>query len=302
MVCDGDGLPDGRLKGVWIMAERRMFAAKITESDAFYSLSANAQALYLHLNMLADEDGFVNNVLSAANRISGGKAALKVLVEKRFLLQFGDVYVIKHWRMANSLKNDRLKKLVYPDIARQIWMKDNRAYTDHKVEGEKTLYEVKTGIQVESNWNPDGIQVESQQNRAEQNRTEQSRTEQNGTEPKAAQWVCDFDLLWEAYPEDKRGNRNSARTAYGEYIPDGSIDTVLECLSAWKQSEQWNKEKGQYIPYLVNWILNGTWQKRPAKLVVPMGASGQLGQAELEAIQKALAQPLDYDDGGQDGL
>lgn len=35
---------------------------------------------------------------------------------------------------------------------------------------------------------------------------------------------------------------------------------------------------------------------------LPMGASGQLGQAELEAIQRILAQPLEDDDGGQDGL
>lgn len=276
------------------MAERRMFAAKITESDAFYSLSANAQALYLHLNMLADEDGFVNNAISAANRISRGKAALKVLVEKRFLLQFGNVYVIKHWRMANSLKNDRLKKLVYPDIARQIWMKDNRAYTDHQVEGEKTLYEVKTGIQMESKRNPDGIHLESQQNRAEQSRTEQNRAEQNRTEPKAAQWVRDFDLLWDAYPENRRGNRISARTAYGDCIPDGSIELVLESLSAWKQSEQWNKNGGQYVPYLENWITRGIWDTRPGKLAVPMGASGQLGAAEMEAIQRVLRDGGDY--------
>ena len=85
MVCDGVSLPEigGR------MAERRMFSAKITESDTFYSLPASAQALYLHLNMLADDDGFVNNVMGAANQIPGGKAALKRLIECRFLLQFG---------------------------------------------------------------------------------------------------------------------------------------------------------------------------------------------------------------------
>ena len=108
------------------MAERRMFSTKITESDPFYALGTNAQALYLHLVMLADDDGFVNNAMSAANRIPGGKTALKCLIEKRFLLQFGAVIVVKHWRIANSLKNDRVKPLSYPDVAKCIWVKANR--------------------------------------------------------------------------------------------------------------------------------------------------------------------------------
>ena len=43
------------------MPERRMFSKKITESDAFLDMPLSAQALYFHLNMAADDDGFVNN-------------------------------------------------------------------------------------------------------------------------------------------------------------------------------------------------------------------------------------------------
>ena len=41
------------------MAERRMFTQKITESDAFLDMPLSAQALYFHLCMNADDDGFV---------------------------------------------------------------------------------------------------------------------------------------------------------------------------------------------------------------------------------------------------
>ncbi len=280
------------------MAERRMFSAKITESDTFYSLPASAQALYLHLNMLADDDGFVNNVMGAANQIPGGKAALKRLIECRFLLQFGSIIVIKHWRMANSLKNDRVKKLTYPDVAKRIWMKSNRSYTDRPAEGAKTLFELKTGIRLDSTWNPDGIHLDSQPNR-----TEENRIEPKGTEPKAVDSRDYFQMLWDAYPEARRGRKAEAKEAYAFCIQDdGSGRQALEALKMWKQSEQWAKDSGQYVPYLVNWISRGTWKTQPSKMAVPMGASGQLGQAELEAIQKVLAQPLDYDDGGQDGL
>ena len=43
------------------MAERRMFTQKITESDAFLDMPLSAQALYFHLCMNADDDGFVKN-------------------------------------------------------------------------------------------------------------------------------------------------------------------------------------------------------------------------------------------------
>ena len=43
------------------MAERRMFTKKIIDSDAFLDMPLSTQALYFHLNMRADDDGFVNN-------------------------------------------------------------------------------------------------------------------------------------------------------------------------------------------------------------------------------------------------
>ncbi len=79
------------------MAGRRCLSSKITESDPFYALPESAQALYLHLNMQADDDGFINNAASVSIRFKSGAAALKKLVEKRFVLKFDDVYVIKHW-------------------------------------------------------------------------------------------------------------------------------------------------------------------------------------------------------------
>ena len=44
------------------MARKRMFSEDIVESDAFLSLSKEAQLLYFHLNMRADDEGFVNNI------------------------------------------------------------------------------------------------------------------------------------------------------------------------------------------------------------------------------------------------
>ena len=64
---------------------------------------------------------------------------------------------------------------------------------------------------------------------------------------------------------------------------------ALNNLNLWKQSEKWNKNGGQYVPYLNNWIIRGEWRIKPTKMAIPSGASGELGEAELEAIRRVLA-------------
>ena len=44
------------------MAERRMFAKTIIDSDAFLDMPLSTQSLYFHLSMRADDDGFINNL------------------------------------------------------------------------------------------------------------------------------------------------------------------------------------------------------------------------------------------------
>lgn len=276
------------------MAGRRCLSSKITESDPFYALPESAQALYLHLNMQADDDGFINNAASVSTRFKGGAAALKKLVEKRFVLKFDDVYVIKHWRISNSLKNDRLKPLSYASISQKIWVKGNKAYTDHPVPGCITLYEMRTGAKPPGDWNPNGFQMDSawipNGFPTEPNLTKPNLTEPNLTEHKEFGEV--FREIHQSYPEGKAGNTKSAEDAFRQVISTfEDCKLMSENLKLWKQSEQWNKDDGKYIPYLCNWILRGTWRERPAKIAIPKGASGELGEAEMEFIRRALAEP-----------
>lgn len=286
------------------MAVRRCFSSKITESDPFYKLPVNAQALYLHLNMQADDDGFINNASGIASRFKGGVEALGKLVESRFLLKFEDVYVIKHWRISNTLKNDRLKPLSYASISARIWVKGNRAYTDHPVSGCVTLYETRTGVNPPVEWIPNGFQPDSKRIpngfQPDSTRipngflTEPNLTEPNRTEPNRRNLAGLFEQIEKEYPGARVGNREDAYSAFCQAAQgDGAAETMLDNLRLWKQSEQWDKEDGKYIPYLANWILRGTWKTKPDRMAVPKGASGQLGQAEIEAIKRVLGQPID---------
>lgn len=273
------------------MAGRRCLSSKITESDSFFALSAQAQALYLHLNMQADDDGFINNAAVVSSRIKGGAAALADLVNERFVLKFDKVYVIKHWRISNSLKNDRLKPLAYASIAAKIWVKANKAYTDHPVAGCRTLYELRTGTKPPDKWIPTGFQMDSslfpngfptEPNLTKPNITEPNRTEHND-------FGGVFRALLQAYPEGRTGNATAAEDAFRQVIcTHEDAKLMSENLELWKRSEQWDKEVGRYIPYMCNWILRGTWREKPTKMAVPKGASGELGEAELEAIRRVL--------------
>lgn len=112
------------------MAERRMFAKTIVESDAFLSQSVKAQCLYLHLGMSADDDGILNNALSICRGLGFKKDVLDELIANRFLLDLGDgITVIKHWLINNRIQNDRRKPSVYQDKLQVLSIRDDKAYT-----------------------------------------------------------------------------------------------------------------------------------------------------------------------------
>ena len=90
------------------MAERRMFAKSIIDSDSFLDMPLSTQALYFHLAMRADDDGFVNNPKRIQRMIGSSDDELKVLIAKQYILPFeSGVVVIKHWRIHNYIQKDR---------------------------------------------------------------------------------------------------------------------------------------------------------------------------------------------------
>lgn len=115
------------------MAEKRMFTQKIIESDAFLDMPLSTQALYFHLNMRADDDGFVNNPKRIQRTVGASEDDLKLLIAKRFLICFENgVIVIKHWRMHNTLKSDRYRPTQYQEEYKMLEIKDNKSYTERQ--------------------------------------------------------------------------------------------------------------------------------------------------------------------------
>ena len=96
------------------MAERRMFAKTIIDSDIFLDMPLSTQALYFHLSMRADDDGFINNPKKIQRMIGCSDDDIKLLIAKNFLIPFeSGVVVIKHWKIHNYIQKDRYKETLY---------------------------------------------------------------------------------------------------------------------------------------------------------------------------------------------
>lgn len=127
------------------MAERRMFAKTIIDSDAFLDMPLSAQALYFHLSMRADDDGFINNPKKLQRMVGCADDDMRLLVAKAFIIPFeSGVVVIKHWRINNYIRNDRYKPTNYTDEMAQLQVKENGAYTERLSLGIPNGYQMDT--------------------------------------------------------------------------------------------------------------------------------------------------------------
>ena len=108
-----------------------MFSIQITESDAFLDMPLSSQALYFHLSMNADDEGFVNSPKRVMRMVGASEDDLKILLTKRFLIAFpSGVMVVKHWKINNSIPNDRFKPTDYQEERAMLEVKQNKAYTE----------------------------------------------------------------------------------------------------------------------------------------------------------------------------
>ncbi len=96
------------------MANRRMIHKEVFFSDKFTDLPTTTRLLYVYLNLEADDDGFFTGTKQAMFLSEATKDDLKKLIDDGFIIKFdSDVYAIKHWRVMNTLQNDRYTPTIY---------------------------------------------------------------------------------------------------------------------------------------------------------------------------------------------
>ena len=112
------------------MAERRMFAKTIIDSDAFIDMPVSARLLYYDLSMRADDDGFVNAPKKIMKFVGASIDDMNILIARKFVLTFeSGVIVIKHWRIHNYIQKDRYQETKYKEEKAQLHLDENNSYT-----------------------------------------------------------------------------------------------------------------------------------------------------------------------------
>ena len=232
------------------MAKKRMFDKSIVDSDAFLDMSLSSQALYFHLNMRADDEGFINNPKRIMRLIGCNEDDLKMLIIKKFVIPFDSgIVVIKHWKINNYLRNDRKVATLYAQERSQICEKKSGAYE-----------------LINKSDNKHGIPNVNQMSTCGIHSIEENRIEENSintyAHQKNAQSQFDalfaFDEFWKAYPKKK--DKKKAQDKFLRCCKDEFIfNQIMFNLSKQKRSRDWNKSNGQFIPYPTTWLNGERW-------------------------------------------
>ncbi len=236
-----------------------MFSMKIIDSDAFLDMPLSTQALYFHLSMRADDDGFLNNAKKIMRNISATQNDYDLLLMKRFIIQFPDgICVIKHWRINNYLRKDRYSETLYSEEFSMLDVKENGSYCLKEESGVPDCNHNDTTTKPVINH---GIPLgDAEKNRVEKNREEKnSNTVSNDTVRSTdVQRVTD---AWNSLPGLSRLTKLVSGSQRYDWlkvrIRDYGIDEVLRAI-----------ENIRYSPFLLGqskggWTVTFDWFVRP---------------------------------------
>ena len=111
------------------MAKKRMFSLDVVDTDAFLDLPASTQALYFHLGMHGDDDGFVGNPRKLTRNVGCRARDLTTLIDRGYVIAFDSgVVAVRDWRLNNELKNDRYHGTIYAEEKDLLSIDASRRY------------------------------------------------------------------------------------------------------------------------------------------------------------------------------
>lgn len=111
------------------MANKRMFALDVIDTDRFCEMPVSARLLYYELGMRGDDEGFVQNPKKIMLTTGTTVDDLKVLAAKGYVILFDSgVLVITHWQKNNFIQKDRFHETTCLAEKAQIQTTDSKIY------------------------------------------------------------------------------------------------------------------------------------------------------------------------------
>ena len=131
------------------MAERRMFAKTIIDSDAFLDMPMSARLLYYDLGMRADDDGFVNSPKKIMRMIGATQDDLSILALRKFIIPFDiGIVVIKHWKIHNYIRKDTYTETKYLEEKELLELDENKSYKLKNIKSDMSVDEPSTQVRL----------------------------------------------------------------------------------------------------------------------------------------------------------
>lgn len=227
------------------MAERRMFAKSIIDSDAFLDMPLSAQALYFHLGMRADDDGFVNSPKKIMRLVSCSDDDMKLLITKNFIIPFDSgIVVIKHWRIHNYIQKDRYHETNYLDEKAMLTTKENGSYSLLDTTCIHDVSEVDTEVRLGKSKSKDRL-------------VEDSQVEVNLSPSKVRE---EFEELWKLYPK-KRGKKRACSCYESTRIKHGiAFETIKDGMESYIRWFNLQNKDIQYMKDGDTFFSQWSWQ------------------------------------------
>ena len=248
------------------MAERRMFAKTIIDSDAFLDMPLSTQCLYFHLNMRADDDGFINNPKKIQRMIGASDDDFKVLISKNFIIPFENgIVVIKHWKIHNYIRNDRYKETVYQEEKALLHEKENKAYS----------LEMTPGI-------PDGYQMDTQVRLGKDSIGKDNNIYGHSDQENQPDYKVKFEEFYNRYP--RKVKKKEVEKWFKKNKPSNELfSSMMNSLEQFRASRDWQKDGGQFIPYPSTWLNQERWKD---ELLEPEKKESALDKFKREMEEK----------------
>ena len=227
------------------MAQRRMFSKKITDTDIFLDMPLSSQALYFHLNMHADDDGFIDNTKTIQRMIGSSDDDRKLLVAKQFLLPFENgLVVIKDWRVHNYIQGDRYHKTQYINEKSQLIFEENNMYTRRVQYVSNMDTQVRLG---KDRLGKDSKDILSGSDEPDSKRIQKSERDQM------------FETIWKLYP--KKSGKANAKRDFDKAIKSGVDPELIKSkLEEYLKQIKAKQTPQQFIKQGSTWFHQSGWE------------------------------------------
>ena len=235
------------------MANRRMFSKDVVETDKFLNMPLTSQALYFHLGMEADDDGFVASPKKVQRSIGCSEGDLQILASRGFIIPFeSGIVVLVHWKQNNYIQADRYRKTVHKEEA-ALLQNDNYVY---RLDPQDSIGKDRVGkdsIELDKdNIDKDNIYVCSELSpvsKMDTEKTEPEKVETVEVEPVPSGYK--IILLDKSFYEIPLEKLNFWKESY----PAVDVEQEIRNMEAWADANPTRrKTRNGVVRFITNWL------------------------------------------------